>query len=328
MHLSVVIPTIGREKYLDLAIESLLNQSIPFDEIVIFDNSKKQMLEETSKFYMDSRIKFIKSGFQLDPINSWNNAVKNTTNEYVVILGDDDVALPNFSACIRLALEESDVVIARASSIDEKGSVFLNLPYPEKTTLTYEEFFKERGKGGCSLFVPGVAFNKRLFLKVNGFMDTGIEGFAYSDELLLFSMVYIVNKIYLTTEVCWYYRIHTDQLAGVKKINNVIETSNQCLILYENQLKTLGFNATDDLYFGVGKRTYLLRVINYRLMLYSSYSASNISFRSFLKELFMELYGSKEMSFFDSLELNINAIKVYFLNTSMGQTVKKALKRC
>lgn len=328
MHLSVVIPTIGRENYLDLAIASLLNQSISFDEIVIFDNSKKQTLEEVSKFYKNLNIKFIKSGLQLDPINSWNNAVKNTTNEYVVILGDDDVALPNFSASIRSALEKSDVVIARANTIDEKGSGFFNLPYPEQATLTYEEFFKERVKGGCSLSVPGIAFNKRLFYRVNGFIDSGIEGLAYSDELLLFSMTYITNRISLTKEVCWCYRIHAGQLAGVKKINNVIETSSQYLILYENQLKALGFNATDDLYFGIGKSAYLIRVIKYRLMLYSSYSASNISLRSFLRELFMELYSSTEVSYFNSIQLNINAIKAYFLNTRMGQTVKKALKRC
>lgn len=328
MRLSAVIPTIGRENYLDLAVESLLSQSVPFDEIVIFDNSKEQKLEELSKFKNNPNIKFINSGLQLDPINSWNNAVKSTTSEYVVIIGDDDIALPNFSVATRKTLEKSDVVIAQANSIDEKGTKLFHLPYPKNPTLTYEEFFKERLSGRCSLFVPGIAFKKELFTKVNGFINTGIEGLAYSDELLLFSMAYVNKGISLTNEICWNYRIHSGQLGGVKKINKIIETSNDYLILYENQLKELGFNNSDDLYFGFGKSKFLARVVGYRLMLYASYSASHVIFTSFLKQLSIELYDSTKMNYFESVKLHIVAIKTYFKNTSAGQRAKKALKKC
>ena len=64
---TAVLPTIGRIKYLDIAIESILNQSKKFDEIIIFDNSIKQNLKDLSIFGTNESIKFIQSGKQLNP---------------------------------------------------------------------------------------------------------------------------------------------------------------------------------------------------------------------------------------------------------------------
>lgn len=132
---SVVIPTIGRIEYLDKAIESLLNQSIPFSEIIIFDNSIEQNIRELSKYKDNENLHWKKSGKQLDPINSWNMAVKTTSFEYVTVFGDDDIAYNEFHSYIQKNLEKSDFVYINYDIMDEND----NITQHNEVTYTSED---------------------------------------------------------------------------------------------------------------------------------------------------------------------------------------------
>lgn len=310
MKISAVIPTIGREGYLPLAIHSLVEQSEPFDEIVIFDNSVKQNITLNTELRELENIKVIRSGKQLPPIQSWNSAVASCENDYVVILGDDDIALKNFKKEVQRALINSDVVIAKADNIDENGLFIQDLPYPNQCELSDNKFFQERIKGSCSLFVPGIAFNKKLFLDIGGFQNTGIEGCAYSDELLLITMSVKNKKISITKSICWRYRVHSGQIAGVRKISDVLITSQNYIRIFENSLTNI--NGMNENFNNKIRIEYLVRVIEYRILLYVEYSASNkMNFYDFQTELFKNLYSNKIINTKHSILLHLKATKFF-----------------
>lgn len=325
MKISIVIPTIGREKYLSISLQSVVDQIEPFDEIVVFDNSADQNIEVEMEFNTDAKITIIRSGSQLDPISSWNKAVLSCSNEYVVILGDDDIASTNFSMEIRKSFQVSDIVIGRAAAIDENGIEIQDLPYPEHEILGYCEFFKKRLTGKCSLFVPGIAFSKKLFNSVGGFRNTDIEGCAYSDELLLFCMCFMSSKIAVTKEKCWSYRIHSGQISGVKSIEGVINTSYRYIKMFEEVLSGLCRNGDRDIYCGILSVNYLIRVVRYRLMGFSKFSSSNLSFTSFQLKIFREIYGTGKLNVVQALLLHLAATKAYLKTTKTGLLIEKII---
>lgn len=327
MKISIVIPTIGREKYLNLSLRSVVDQIEPFDEIVVFDNSVSQDIEVDLNSKANSKITIIRSGGQLDPISSWNKAVQSCSNEYIVILGDDDIATEKFSIEIRRSLQYSDVVIARAEAIDENGIKTQDLPYPEQEVLNYCDFFKKRLTGKCSLFVPGIAFSKRLFNSVGGFSNTNIEGCAYSDELLLFSMCLMNSKIAFTREVCWSYRIHSGQIAGVKSIEDVLNTSCKYIEKFEETLINLCGKEERAIYCEVSSIDYLIRVVQYRLTLFSQFAALNSSFTTFQLMLVRELYGTHIIQVVQAAALQLAATKSYLKYTKAGRFIKKLIKK-
>lgn len=319
MKISVVIPTIGRIKYLNLAIESLLNQTVDFDEIIVFDNSKEQSI---SYEVNANHFSIIRSGSQLDPISSWNNAVQHCKYEFVVILGDDDVADKNFCYEIKKSFKSSDIVIAKSRTIDEHGYCCNELPYPKKFILNYQEFFDCRYRRECSLFVPGIAFKKSIFMKVGGFKNTSVEGYAFSDELLLFTMCLYSEYISITENICWNYRTHSDQLEGVNSINNLMSNSINYLKIFDKELTSIKNSNHNTIYGSYGKIKYLERIILYKIKLYSKYASQNISFTKFQYSILKKLNLKSSLAFKSRIYIQYISIKYYFRNKKIATILK------
>jgi LmbE family N-acetylglucosaminyl deacetylase/glycosyltransferase involved in cell wall biosynthesis len=96
MKISVVIPTYNGATYVEEAIQSVLAQTRPADEVIISDdNSKDETLAICNK-YAD-KLKIFQnpngpSGF----VNGWNHAIAHATSEYITILHQDDLLDPTF----------------------------------------------------------------------------------------------------------------------------------------------------------------------------------------------------------------------------------------
>lgn len=323
---TAVLPTIGRLKYLDTAIKSILNQNKEFDEIVVFDNSKEQNLKEISIFKDNSSITFIKSGDQLIAIDSWNTAVRCAKNEYVTIIGDDDVLLPNYCENIHKILEKSEVGILKAIHIDENEKEKGNLIYPKETILTDSEFRKARFENRISLFVPGIVFKKELFLQSEGFKNTYIDGLAYSDELLLTQMSFLAKKIAISDEICWKYRIHSGQIGGVNDISTYVIRSLKYIKLYEISLINVGMRK-EQIYLEFSKQEYIDKVCRYGMKLYGSSVGRNkiilVLFYNLLKYFIFDETVSLESRF----KTTASTVKAFLGSTKLGKTIKEIFNR-
>lgn len=295
--------------YLYNLLESINNQEVFFDEILIFDNSVNQNIEIEGVY--KNNIKVVRSGEQVKANESWSKAVENTKNDYVAIIGDDDLMLPNFCKKIKEKLISSDVVIARATKIDADGRFLSDMTYPEKNLLKYQELYRHRLIGRCPLFVPGIAFSKDLFKLVGGFKDTGLEGYAFSDELLVLSMAYVKDNIGITDEVCWQYRVHKGQLAGVKSIENLQESSVFFVDQFEEALEKLTSFSSVKYKSWYKSYKYLERVVNYRLTQYANFASRNLGFYEFQKNLFKEIFSKRIISLQGAMKIYYSATRTY-----------------
>jgi glycosyltransferase involved in cell wall biosynthesis len=96
MLFSVLLPTYNRLEYLKLAIETVRRQDYPNWEIVVSDNCSVDDIAGYVSSLSDARIKYVRTEAFVPVTENWNNALKQSTGDYVVMLGDDDGLLPGY----------------------------------------------------------------------------------------------------------------------------------------------------------------------------------------------------------------------------------------
>ncbi|MGO9956929.1 MAG: methyltransferase domain-containing protein [Solirubrobacteraceae bacterium] len=105
MLISVLLPTRDRLEYLRYAVESVVRQDDGEWEIVVSDNDSAEDIAGYVEGLGDSRIRYVRTD-QLVPVTeNWNNALRNSTGEYTVMLGDDDALLPGYLSSMRALIE-------------------------------------------------------------------------------------------------------------------------------------------------------------------------------------------------------------------------------
>jgi len=132
--ISVIMPVYNSEKYLSLAIESVLNQTIKDLEFLIIDDCSTDSSVEIIKKFMkkDKRIKLFKtnenSGGCTKPINV---GLKNAKGKFIARMDADDLSNKNRFELQLESLKESkaDISSTNLDFIDEKGKVFLKRKY-------------------------------------------------------------------------------------------------------------------------------------------------------------------------------------------------------
>ncbi len=115
--ISVALCTYNGEKYLAQQIESILNQSVQVDELVIVDDNSTDQTEEVIKSYANKFpiIKFFKNTPSLGVIKNFERAISLCSGDYIAPSDQDDVWLNNKIEKMLDALKE------------KKGMVFCDL---------------------------------------------------------------------------------------------------------------------------------------------------------------------------------------------------------
>ena len=159
---SVVIPSIGRVNYLNELLESIYNQSLPAEEIIIiFDNNEKCKEIEKLIPKKDNLKIFFSEKFTLS--QKRNFGVKKANTDNIIFSDDDDVWEINKAFLTIESLKESQVVCHAFSKFDSKSQttrhnlgknkIFVTLPYL---------IFGDNIFGGGS----GIAGKKEIFLSI------------------------------------------------------------------------------------------------------------------------------------------------------------------
>lgn len=120
--ISVVVPFYNSGKYIEQTINSVLNQTFPYYEILIVDDGSKdeeslKKLEEVGK--LDNRIKvFHKDNEGLAATRDFGASKSADTCKYLMFLDDDDLIEPTFLECAYWTLETNkDAAWAYSDSV-------------------------------------------------------------------------------------------------------------------------------------------------------------------------------------------------------------------
>lgn len=87
--ISIITPTWNRPQWLSLTLKSLINQTYPYWECIV-QNDCGEDVEYVVKEFNDTRIKYFTNSSNVGLSQSRNNAVKNSSGDFLVYLDDDD----------------------------------------------------------------------------------------------------------------------------------------------------------------------------------------------------------------------------------------------
>jgi hypothetical protein len=125
---SVCIPTYNRARYLGEAIESALAQTFTDFELVVVDNCSADETPEVAAAYAarDARVRYVRNERNLGLVGNFLRCVEVARGDYVALLHDDDVYLPDMLAATAGALAAHPAAAfayGAAEEMDDEGGV-------------------------------------------------------------------------------------------------------------------------------------------------------------------------------------------------------------
>lgn len=95
MKISIIVNCKDNPEYFKEAIESVLNQTYPHFQLIIWDNSNSNLIENIVMSYSDKRIKYYRDNISLNLYQCRVAAIKRSEGDIVAFLDADDEWSPN-----------------------------------------------------------------------------------------------------------------------------------------------------------------------------------------------------------------------------------------
>lgn len=190
MRISVGIPSHNQGEFLAQALDALLSQSVPPDEIVVSDDSSTDGTAKILRRY-EGRVRVIRPPKRLSMVAHFNFLVENMGGEWFAVLGGDDVAEPQFvEHLLRAATKHPNAVLVRGAWLlaSQTGRIVgrHRLLTTANVTTAPRSFLEElRGPKPC---LSGVLFRRSAWTEVGGFPESLRIGFDWGLYLRLSAM--------------------------------------------------------------------------------------------------------------------------------------------
>lgn len=151
--LTIAIPTYNRVTTLKKCLDQLLEQpGINKTEILVSDNASTDSTQEFMQEYAKehSMVQYHRNSENIGPDRNFLKCYELATSEYVYLLSDDDILLPDVLETILEALDNNPVFVHlnSCSLLDEEKKIYSLPRYKEEGNLEFSdrtEFFKKIG---------------------------------------------------------------------------------------------------------------------------------------------------------------------------------------
>lgn len=110
------------EKYIKQQMDSIFDQSIQIDELIISDDSSTDRTIEIIKSYNDKRIKLIENQKFSSPIFNLENALKHAKGDYIFLADQDDIWYPDKVKIVLKHLENHNLIVTDCKLIDKDNT--------------------------------------------------------------------------------------------------------------------------------------------------------------------------------------------------------------
>ncbi|GAA1341777.1 glycosyltransferase family 2 protein [Arthrobacter roseus] len=232
MTIDVMFPYYGDVAMMKAAVDSVLKQEDRDFKLTIVDDGYP---DDTLPAYFaeltasDSRIAYSRNEKNLGANGNYRKCVGLIQHDIVVIMGADDVMLPNYLSTVRQAFREPSVSIVQpqVEVIDELGEVYLPLADRIKaamrrratgsssTAVLQGEPIAKSLISGNWLYFPSIAWRADA-IKAHSFRP---EYDVVQDLALALDVVMTGSRLLATDTVCFQYRRHRESDSSVRALD-------------------------------------------------------------------------------------------------------------
>lgn len=312
--ISVIMPVYNGEKYLNEAIDSILNQTFSDFEFIIINDCSTDNTENIIKSYDDKRIRYIKNEKNLGVAETLNKGLDMAQGEFIARMDADDISLP----------ERFEKQLSFLQLNPECGVCGSNILIFEDNINIRELVYSEtHDKIMVDMIFNSAFAHPAVMMRKDVLDNAGLRynfDFEKAEDYRLWYDILSVSNGYNIQECFLRYRHHKSQVTKTHKTEQNIAVNKMREVMY----RTLNLG-TDD-YFSIfsricdGVRKYsqdeYMQVRNFMI---SSLKADNIYNKKILKRVLLSI----NLSIFTesrpkgykpiSLKEYIHIIKSYFI---------------
>ncbi|MDH6239017.1 glycosyltransferase [Aurantimicrobium minutum] len=230
MRLQIFMPFYGNPEHFRLAVESVIAQTDSEWTLTILDDCYPD--SEPGKWVVslnDSRISYKRNSTNLLPSKNYNQAIDISSSEFIMLMGCDDLLLPNFVERSKQLIEEAspDVAVIQPGVvvIDENGHQHNGLadrvkrkigPWPISghRMVSGEQAHVGLLKGNWTYF-PSILWRVSSFGSMRFRTDLNIV----QDLSMILNLVESNKAILVDSEISFCYRRHKQSLSGATGID-------------------------------------------------------------------------------------------------------------
>lgn len=200
---SFIMPLYNAERYVQQAIESVLNQTYKNFELILIDDVSTDSTMEKVEKYKDERIRVFHNSKNEGIAYSRNRGLDVATGEYIAIMDDDDITMPRRLERQVLFLEEHpeiDFVGGRYQLINEKGEILSEAKMAYRNPLFIKALFLFQNiySNGEMMFRKNTISKNQICYAENQY---GMEDFKFWIECSKVGNFYTIDDVFLQHRV-------------------------------------------------------------------------------------------------------------------------------
>ncbi len=299
--ISVILPVYNGEKYLKLAIDSILHQTLSNFELIIINDGSTDESEKIIHTFKDPRIRYFCNEVNIGFSSTLNKGIEVSRGEYIARMDADDISLPfRFEKQMEFLLLHPEIAIlgTAVQLIDEKGGIFGEWKYP----LLAEEL-KLQIKKTCCFAHPSVIFKKSCVMDIGLYHSNYIFGEDYDLWFRLLEKYPGANL----PETLLQYRIHSTQMSSTHLFQQTLIC---CMIRNQLPVENVTVQKSDLTHKGISNKELDEQILNTFAFWIDLYVKMNcpLKAKSLLAELKKEITDSSKPTkkVFNSLEIKIS----------------------
>lgn len=211
---SVIMPVYNAEKYVALAVDSILNQTFQDFEFLIFNDGSSDASRQILESFKDPRIKLFNYPTNRGYVAHLNNGIEMATGKYIARMDADDIALPErFQLQVNVLENNPEIGLCGAWISQFEGDDLSNKRVLYKYASDHDEICVKLLRHNS--FAHPVVMIRRSVLIEHGLRYD--PAFMPSEDARLWSILRKYTRLYNIEKVLLHYRKHSNQISTEKK---------------------------------------------------------------------------------------------------------------
>ncbi|MFL5754301.1 MAG: glycosyltransferase family 2 protein [Bacteroidia bacterium] len=231
---SVIMPAYNCEKFVQQAIDSVLNQSYSNFELLVADDCSKDKTKEIIDSYSDPRIKRFHNETNLGYLKASNKLFHECKGEFITFQDADD-----YSSLTRIErmLEffrinaETDALGSNVVKVNESGELKSQTDFP----LVHEEIVRNFEKYKIVFTGSALMIRKKL-ISEHGIYNEYFDRIG-SEDIYWFSRIIQRSRVANLSEALYFYRFNSNSVTLNHKNPKAFVGHDLILLLYKRRKK-------------------------------------------------------------------------------------------
>ncbi len=238
---SVIMPVYRAEKYVEEAVQSILNQTFQDFELLVIDDKGGDSSMDIVRAIQDTRIRVFENDCNRGIAYATNIGLKHAKGKYIALMDDDDIAMKD-----RLQVEydylenhpDIDVVGGGDISMDENGQI---ISYRREVIcnpkrIKAEFLFRNRIHNATSMYRREFVERNHLFYR-EGFL--GMQDYKFWTECAACGRIANIDKVLSK------WRNHGNNTTLRNRLEHRAERGAKVIEIQKESLKMQGFVLSD-----------------------------------------------------------------------------------